>query len=87
MLDTKKPFYIECDASNFATGVVLSQFAPNGKWHPYAYISKLLSPTECNYLIYNKELLAVVWAFEAWWHYLEGAENLVDVWMDHKNLE
>ena len=87
MLDTKKPFHIECDASNFATGAVLSQLTPDVKWHPCAYISKLLSPTEHNYLIYDKELLAVVQAFEAWRHYLEGAKNLVDVWTDHKNLE
>ena len=87
MLDTRKPFYIKCDASDFATGAVLSQLAPDGKWHPCAYISKLLSPTERNYPIYNKELLAVVWAFEAWRHYLEGADHPVDVWTDHKNLE
>ena len=87
MPDTKKPFRIECDASDFATGAVLSQLAPDGKWHPCAYISKSLSPIERNYPIYDKELLAVVQAFEAWWHYLEGAKNSVDVWTDHKNLE
>ena len=66
MLDTKKPFSIECDASDFATRAVLSQLTPDGKWHPCAYISKSLSSTECNYPIYNKELLAVIRAFEAW---------------------
>ena len=60
MPDTKKPFYIECNASDFATRAVLSQLTPDGKWHPYAYISKSLSPTEHNYPIYDKELLAVV---------------------------
>ena len=60
MLDTRNPFHIKYDASDFATGAVLSQLAPDGKWHPCAYISKLLSPTERNYPIYNKELLAVV---------------------------
>ena len=60
MLDTKKPFHIECNASDFATGAVLSQLTPDRKWHPCAYISKLLSPTECNYPIYDKELLVVI---------------------------
>ena len=87
MPDTRNPFYIKYDASDFATGVVLSQVIPDGKWHPCAYISKLLSLTEHNYLIYNKELLAVVQAFEAWQYYLEGANHTIDVWMDHKNLE
>ena len=60
MPDTKKPFCIECNASNFATGAVLSQLTTDGKWLPCAYISKSLSPTECNYPIYDKELLAVI---------------------------
>ena len=83
----KKPFHIECDASDFTTRAVLSQLTPDGKWHPCAYISKLLSLTERNYPIYDKELLAIIRAFEAWRHYLEGTENPVDVWTDHKNLK
>ena len=87
MPDMKKPFRIECDASDFTTRAVLSQLTPDGKWHPCAYISKLLSLTERNYPIYDKELLAIIRAFEAWRHYLEGTENPVDVWTDHKNLK
>ena len=60
MPDTRKPFHIECDSSNFATRAVLSQVTEDGKWHPCAYISKSLSSTERNYPIYDKELLAVV---------------------------
>ena len=66
MLDTEKPFHIECDSSDFTTKAVLSQLALDGKWHPCAYISKSLLPTEHNYSIYDKELLAIVRAFEAW---------------------
>ena len=66
MLDMKKPFHIKCNASDFTTGAVLSQLAPDGKWHPCTYISKSLSPTEHNHPIYDKELLVVVRAFEAW---------------------
>ena len=65
MPDTRNPFHIKCDASNFATRAILSQVTPNGKWHPCAYISKLLSPIEYNYPIYNKELLAIIQAFKA----------------------
>jgi len=36
------------------------------KWRPVAFISKSLSDTECNYEIYNKEMLAVVRCLEAW---------------------
>ena len=33
---------------------------------PVAFYSKKMSPQECNYEIYNKELLAIVKAFEEW---------------------
>ena len=57
MPDTRNPFHIKCNASDFTTRAVLSQVTPDGKWHPCAYISKSLSSTEHNYPIYNKELL------------------------------
>ncbi|ETW77069.1 hypothetical protein HETIRDRAFT_327390, partial [Heterobasidion irregulare TC 32-1] len=60
MLDTKEPFHIEYNASDSTTGAVLSQVTSNRRWHPCTYISKSLSIIECNYSIYNKELLAVI---------------------------
>ena len=45
-----------------------------------------MSPTERNYDTHDKELLAIVRAFEDWRHYLEGSPHQVDVYTDHKNL-
>jgi len=42
---------------------------------------------EQNYEIHNKEMLAIICALEEWRHFLEGARHLVEIWMDHKNLE
>ena len=39
------PFRIEADSSDFANGAVLSQLIDN-KWHPVAYRSESLTPTE-----------------------------------------
>ncbi|KAG8725386.1 hypothetical protein FRC09_000597, partial [Ceratobasidium sp. 395] len=58
--DPAKHFYLETDASDYATGGVLSQIAEDGKMHPIAFLSKSSSPAERNYDIYNKELLAVI---------------------------
>jgi hypothetical protein len=42
-----RPFRVEADSSDFATGVVLSQLSSEDeKWHPVAYLSKSLSETE-----------------------------------------
>ena len=59
--DNFRPFCIEADSSDFATGAVLSQqSAESGKWHPVAFLSKSLSPVEPNYEIHNKEMLAII---------------------------
>jgi len=83
-----EPFRIEADSSDFASRAVLSQQLPGeDKWHPVAFYSKSLSPVEQNYEIHDKEMLAIIHALEEWRHFLEGACHLVEIWMDHKNLE
>ncbi|KIL54624.1 hypothetical protein M378DRAFT_18718 [Amanita muscaria Koide BX008] len=79
-------FEVEVDASGYALGGVLSQ-KQNGKWKPVAFISRMMSPAEFNYEIYDKELLAIMYAFDKWRHYLMGAEQQFEVLTDHKNLE
>ena len=66
MLDQTKLFQIKSDASKYAYGAVLTQLDSNGDWHPVAFLSKTFNETEQNYEIYNRELLAVIWALEEW---------------------
>src|SRR5258707_8868847 len=51
------PFCPECNASNFATGAVLSQQQEDGLFHPIGFMSKSFSNMERNYQIHNKEML------------------------------
>jgi hypothetical protein len=53
-------FKLECDASNFATGAVLSQLQADGEFHPVAFMSKSFMDIECNYEVYNKEMLMII---------------------------
>ena len=46
-----------------------------------------MSEAERNYEIYDKEMLAIIRALEAWCHYLEGLPRRFEVQSDHKNLE
>lgn len=85
--DPDKPFIIETDASGYAYGATLSQYGPDGKLHPIAFLSKSMTPAEKNYDIYDKEMLAIVRALEAWRHYIDGNKEQVKVITDHKNLE
>ena len=49
-------------------------------------MSKSFTPTEHNYDIYDKELLAVITALNIWHHYLEGAHYQIEIHSNHKNL-
>jgi len=85
--DLDKEMRVEVDTLDYATGGVLSMKCEDERWRLVAYISKLLSDTEKNYKIHDKEMLAVIRCLEAWRHFLEGAWIKFEVWMDHKNLE
>lgn len=85
--DPKKKTSIEVDASDWASGGVLHQADEAGVRHPVAFFSSKHSAAECNYEIYDKELLAIVKAFEEWRPELQGCEDVVEVITDHKNLQ
>jgi hypothetical protein len=85
--DSSKPLFLEANALDFALGSVLSQYYENGRLHPIIYRSRIFSATEINYEIHNKELLAIIDAFEEWRHLFERAQHTTMVYTDHKNLE
>ena len=80
------PFHLECDASNFATGAVLSQQQEDGLFHLIGFMSKSFSDTEWNYQIHDKEMLAIMQALEEWRHFLKGSDQKFKIHTDHKNL-
>jgi len=84
--DPAKPFIVETNASDFALGAIISQFGIDGLLHPIAFYSQKLTSAEINYQVYDKELLAIITAFEQWRPYLAGAQHQVQVLTDHKNL-
>src|SRR5713101_1375718 len=84
--DVTKPFQLETDASLAACGAILSQQGSDRHWHPVAFLSKSFIEAECNYDIYDRELLAIIKALEEWHHYLEGSPHPITIISDHKNL-
>ena len=62
--DHSKRSYVEVDSSDYIYGGVLLQPNNKGILHPVVFFSRKLLLAEYNYEIYNKELLAIVSAFE-----------------------
>jgi hypothetical protein len=58
--DESRPYRLEADSSNFASGAVLLQVGSDEKWHPVAFYSKSLNPVQRNYEIHDKEMLAII---------------------------
>lgn len=85
--DRNKQCFVETDSSDYVSSGVLSQIGEDGLLHPVAFFSKKLIAAECNYEIYDKELLAIVRCFEQWRPELEGTDMPIQVLTDHKSLE
>ena len=86
-LDLDKKIKMEVDASDYATGGVLSMKCEDGLWRPVAFLSKFLNETERNYKIHDKEILVIIQGLESWRYFLKGAQSKFEIWTDHKNLE
>ena len=84
--DRDRPAILETDSSDYVNGGVLSQKDDSGVLHPVVFYSKNLLPAECNYEIYDKELLAIIQAFKQWRPELEYTEVPIQVFTDYKNL-
>ena len=79
-------FHLERNASNYATGAVLS-IEKEGIWHPTTFSSHSMMPQEQNYPITDKGMLSVIQALEQWHHYLEGARHQFEIGNNHANLQ
>src|SRR6201984_3416270 len=81
----EKPFEIEIDASNYATGAVLIQRDEQGKRVEVGYHSEGLNPAERNYNVYDREFLALIRALRFWRYLLEGSGHRIKIYTDHAN--
>jgi hypothetical protein len=52
-----------------------------------AFLPHKIMPTECNYEVYDTELLASVEAFEQWRFELADMQDLVQVFSDHQSSQ
>nr|GFB94182.1 reverse transcriptase domain-containing protein [Tanacetum cinerariifolium] len=80
----EQPFELMCDASNYAVGAVLGQRIKK-HFRPIHYASKTMNQAKTNYTTTEKEMIAVVYAFEKFRSYLIMNRSIV--YTDHSALK
>nr|GEU83753.1 reverse transcriptase domain-containing protein [Tanacetum cinerariifolium] len=84
VLDWNLPFELMCDASDFTIGAVLGQ-RKTKHFQPIDYASKTMTEAQIHYTTTEKEMLAVVYAFEKFQPYLVLSKSIV--YTDHSALK
>nr|GEU51786.1 reverse transcriptase domain-containing protein [Tanacetum cinerariifolium] len=82
--DRDMPFELMYDASDFAIGAVIGQ-RQDKHFKPIHYANKTMTEAKSNYTTTEKEMLAMVYAFEKFWSYLIMNKSIV--YMDLSTLK
>nr|GFA82898.1 reverse transcriptase domain-containing protein [Tanacetum cinerariifolium] len=82
--DWNLPFELMCDASDYAIGAVLRQ-RKSKHFQPIHYASKTMPEAQIHYTMTEREMLAVVYAFEKFRPYLVLSKSIV--YTDHSALK
>ena len=78
---------LETNTLDSAIASIYSQKQLDREQHPIAYYLKTIVDAKLNYLIHNKEMLAIISSFQYQQMQLEGAPKPIQVVLDYKALE
>jgi len=76
---------IKTDFSDWCIDEILLQLM-NDVWRLYIYYSKKNSSAKCNYEIYDKMMLIIIWYLKEWDTELRSVSNF-QIHINHKNLK
>ncbi len=79
--------FLESNSFDYVSIEILSQKENDDHIKSIIYFFKTLFLAECNYEIYDKELLTIIRCFEQWRTELQSVKKSTNVLTDHKSLE
>ncbi len=79
-------FILEINLFNYVNDEVLSQYDDEDVLHSIVFYSKNMFSVECNYEIYDKKLLIIIWAFEHWQLKLKLINIFIKMFINHQTL-
>ena len=82
--DPDFPLKLDCDASAYGVGTVLSHVFPDGTEKPIAYTSRTLTKSEKGYAQLEKEALSLIFRVKKFHQFLYGHKFTLVT--DHKPL-
>ncbi len=85
--DSIREAILKTDFSNYVNGEVLSQYDDEDILHSVIFYSKNMILAECNYEIYDKELLIIICCLKHWRSELKCTDILIKIFIDHLNLK
>jgi len=85
--NVKRQAILKIDAFNYVKDDILSQYDDESVLHSIVFYSKSMISAECNYHIYDKKLLTIIWYFKHWWLELEDTELFIQMFTDHQTLK
>ncbi len=77
---------LEIDSFNYVNDEVLSQYDDEEVLHSIVFYSKNMFSAECNYKIYDKELLIIIQAFKHWRLELKLTDISIKMFIDYQAL-
>ncbi len=72
---------------NYVNDKVLSQYDDEDILHSVIFYNKNMISAECNYKIYDKELLTIIWCLKHWCLELKCTNILIKIFINHLNLK
>ncbi len=85
--DSIRKVILKIDFLNYVNDEVLSQYNDEDILHSMIFYSKNMILAECNYEIYDKELLIIICCLKHWYFELKCTNILIKIFINHLNLK